>query len=115
LSERDLHCTVPLSIFQLLCGGRIDVPTLNGSSALDLQAYPGHGLDYRLTAQGFPKKHGRGAGDLVVHLQPVYPSHFSAKDKILLERLQASLAGDLEQRAPELAAWAERLRENQNL
>lgn len=113
LRERDLHCTVPVSIFQLLGGGCLDVPTLHGGSTLDLLPYPGHGLDYRLPAKGFPKKHGRGSGDLVVHLQPIYPSHLGTKDKALLDRLQASLAGDLEQRAPELAAWAERLRENQ--
>lgn len=114
LRERDLHCSVPVSIFRLLSGGAIDVPTLHGSVPLDLLAYPGHGLDYRLPAQGFPKKHGRGAGDLLLHLQPVYPRHFSAKDRALLERLEASLAGDLAQRAPELAVWAERLREQQN-
>lgn len=114
LNGRDLQCTVPLSIFQLLGGGgQIEVPTLHGSSMLDLLPFPAHGLDYRLPAQGFPKKHGRGAGDLIVHLRPVYPSHLAAKDKALLDRLQASLLGDLEQRAPELAAWTERLRENQ--
>jgi molecular chaperone DnaJ len=107
LRERDLHCTVPLSIFQLLAGGCLETPTLNGDCTLDLLPYPGHGLDYRLPAKGFPKKHGRGSGDLVVHLRPIYPSRLGAKDKALLDRLQASLAGDLEQRAPELAAWAD--------
>jgi molecular chaperone DnaJ len=107
LRERDLHCTVPLSIFQLLAGGCLETPTLNGDCTLDLLPYPGHDLDYRLPAKGFPKKHGRGSGDLVVHLRPIYPSRLGAKDKALLDRLQASLAGDLEQRAPELAAWAD--------
>jgi molecular chaperone DnaJ len=98
----------------LLSGGLIDVPTLDGSCGLDVQPYPGHGMDYRLPARGFPKKHGRGAGDLILHLRPVYPSKVSAKDRVLLTRLEAALDADLEQRAPELAAWAERLREQQN-
>ena len=114
LQQRDLHCTVPLSIFRLLAGGKIDVPSLDGCAVLDLQPYPAHGADYRLPGQGFPKKHGRGAGDLIVHLQAVYPANFGAKDRALLERLDASLADDLAQRAPELAAWAERLREQEN-
>ena len=116
--ERDLHCTVPISIFRLLCGGKVEVPTLNGSTTLDLQSdslpEERRGLDYRLPALGFPKKHGRGAGDLIVHLRLVYPSHLAASDRTLLERLEASLNDDLERRAPELAAWAERLREQQN-
>lgn len=114
LRQRDLHCTVPLSIFRLLCGGQIEVPTLDGSTTLDLSPDPAHGLEYHLPGRGFPKKHGRGAGDLVVHLQPVHPSHFSAKDSALLERLDASLNAELEQRAPQLAEWAELLRTQQN-
>ena len=114
LQQRDLHCTLPLSIFRLLHGGRIDVPTLNGSTVLDLLHYSGDSADYRLPAQGFPKKHGRGAGDLIVHLTPVYPQRFNAKERDWLERLDTSLANDLEQRAPPLAAWAERLREAHN-
>ena len=114
LQQRDLHCTVPVSILRLLIGGKIDVPTLDGSSELELQPCRTHGPDYSLPGQGFPKKHGRGAGDLLVHLQAVYPTHFSARDSALLERLEASLTDDLEQRAPELAAWAEQLREQEN-
>jgi molecular chaperone DnaJ len=113
LQQRDLHCTVPVSIFRLLCGGEVEVPTLEGSCGFAIQPYPAHGLEYRLSARGFPKKHGRGAGDLFVHLRPVYPQDFSAKDRALLDRLDATLSADLE-RAPDLAAWAERLREQQN-
>jgi molecular chaperone DnaJ len=111
LRQRDLHCTMPVSIFRLLSGGRIAVPTLNGGAALDVLPYPEHGLEYRLHEQGFPKKHGRGAGDLILQLKPVYPLHCGAKDRALLNRLDAALADELEQRAPELAAWAQRLHE----
>lgn len=109
LQQRDLHCTVPISILRLLGGGKIMVPTLNDNAVLDVQPYPGHSLDYVLSGQGFPKKHGKPGGDLVLHLQPVYPQHFGSKDRSLLERLEASLAEDLARRAPELAAWAELL------
>jgi molecular chaperone DnaJ len=109
LQQRDLHCTVPVSILRLLCGGKLVVPTLNGNAVLDVLPYPAHGLDYVLPGQGFPKKHGKAGGDLILHLQPVYPLRFNAKDRSLVERLEASLAEDLAQRAPELAAWAELL------
>ena len=109
LRQRDLHCTVPVSIFRLLAGGKIAVPTLDGGAVLDVLPYPGHGLDYALAGQGFPKKHGKPGGNLILHLQPVYPLNFGTKDRGLLERLETSLAEDLARRAPELAAWAERL------
>ena len=109
LQQRDLHCTLPVSIFRLLSGGKIAVPTLSGNAALDLLPFTGQTADYRLPAHGFPKKHGRGVGDLFLQVQPVYPAHLSAKDRALLERLEASLADNLERCAPPLAAWAARL------
>ena len=112
LQQRDLHCTLPVSIFQLLSAGKIVVPTLSGSTTLELRPFSGQAADYRLPGHGFPKKHGRGAGDLFLHVQPVYPAHFSAKDRALLECLEASLDENLEQRAPQLADWAMRLKKN---
>lgn len=114
LQQRDLRCEVPVSLFRLLCGGMVEVPTLRGTTMLEVLPYPAHGLEYRLPGQGFPKKHGRGAGDLLLTLLPVYPQHLTVRDKALLERLDTALTGDLPQRAPALAAWAERLREQQN-
>ncbi|HEY6897254.1 MAG TPA: DnaJ C-terminal domain-containing protein [Rhodocyclaceae bacterium] len=108
LHERNLHCRVPVSIFRLLIGGKIEVPTLNGHAILELQPYPEHGLNYTLTGHGFPKKHGRGAGDLVLNLQAIYPQQLNPKDRDQLESLDAALADDLEQHAPELADWATR-------
>ncbi len=112
MEGRDLHCTVPVSIFRLLGGGKMDVPTLSGSTVLDLQPFPGHGLDYRIHGQGFPKKRG-GAGDLVVHLEPVYPQNLSEKERALLDKLDQALHQNPAQSAPELAAWEARMRERQ--
>lgn len=111
LQQRDLHCTVPVSIFRLLAGGRLEVPTLDASVQLDVSPYPEHGLDYRLPGHGFPKKHGRGAGDLVLRLEPVLPRRLGSRERRLLETLDRSLGDHLAKRAPELAQWAERLRE----
>lgn len=113
LQQRDLHCKVPIGIFRLLLGGAVEVPTLGGTLSLEVLPYPAHGLDYRLPGQGFPKKHGRGAGDLVLHLEPIHPQNLGAKDRTLLERLDAALAEDLARRAPELAQWAEALKARQ--
>ena len=105
LHGRDLHCQVPVSVFRLLCGGRIEVPSLAGTTTLELSADPQHPLEYRLPGQGFPGKGRRAAGDLVLQLQRIQPQHIGPKDIELLERLDERLAGDRERRAPELAVW----------
>lgn len=113
LHGRDLRCTVPVSVFRLLLGGGIEVPTLDGLAPLELPsgAAPESLADteFRLPGLGFPKKHGRGAGDLLVRLQPVWPASLGAADAALLEKLEAGLQGDLARRAPQLAEWAARL------
>ena len=110
LRGRDLHCQLPVSVFRLLCGGRIEVPTLTGTATLELRPHPEHSLEYRLPRRGFPGKRGAGTGDLVVHLQSVYPLTVGAEDMVLLERLEGRLARELEQRAPSLAAWELQMR-----
>lgn len=110
LQGRDLHCEVPVSAFRLLRGGRIEVPTLSGTSSLELPACPHESSEYRLPGLGFPCKRGIGAGDLVVHLQRIDPQCLAAEDLGLLEQLEGRLAADLEQRAPQLAAWELQMR-----
>ena len=110
LRGRDVHCQVPVSVYRLLCGGLIEVPTLSGTTTLEISADPEHPLEYRLPGQGFPNTQRRAAGDLVLQLRRVCPQSVKAKDIELLERLEDRLAKDLEQRAPELAAWEETMR-----
>jgi molecular chaperone DnaJ len=110
LRGRDLHCQLPVSVFRLLCGGGIEVPTLAGTATLELRPHPEHPLEYRLPGLGFPGKRGAGAGDLILRLQCVYPLTVSAEDMLLLERLEGRLARELEQRAPSLAAWELQMR-----
>lgn len=111
LRERDVHCEVPVSVFRLLCGGRVEVPTLSGSAALDLAPCPRPPLEYRLPGKGFPDQRGGAAGDLVVHLQGIFPLGVETEEAALLEWIDQRLAGDLERRAPPLAAWKEQMRQ----
>ncbi|EXI81792.1 MAG: Heat shock protein J [Candidatus Accumulibacter appositus] len=106
LHGRDLHCRVPVSAYRLLCGGPIEVPKLAGTTTLELSTDAQHPLEYRLPGLGFPAKGRRAAGDLVLQLERIHPQSITAKDRQLLERL----AGELERRTPQLAAWEAQLR-----
>ncbi len=106
---RDLHCEVPVSVFCLLGGGRVEVPTLAGSCTLDLAADAHRPTEHRLPGLGFPGKPGQPAGDLVIRLQCVVPAVVAAKDAPLLAALETSLRSDLAARAPALAVWETQL------
>lgn len=109
LQEQDLHCRVPVSIFRLLAGGAVDVPTLAGSESIPLKPWPANGLDYRLPGRGFPGRGRRKVGDLRVTFEPVHPRPGSAVARELLEGLEALLQDDLAAWAPELETWHEKL------
>jgi len=110
LDGLDLHCRVPVSIFRLLCGGRIEVPTLNGTTWIELPPWSPTAGDHRLAGLGFPGKGERAAGDLVLHPQGVLPQLAAREDCQLLELLDWRLAADLEQRAPLLDDLQQQLR-----
>ncbi|MBS1197492.1 MAG: molecular chaperone DnaJ [Proteobacteria bacterium] len=107
---QDLLCTVPLSIFRLLAGGKMEVPVLIGKRksvtllpATSLQPEP-----TRIKGCGLPGRTGQPGGDLLVSWKPVLPTRLTAEQIDLLNAAERALQSNLKKNAPELAAWKER-------
>ena len=114
LDGQNLHCRVPVSVFRLLCGGSIEVPTLAGTARLEIPACLPRSVEWRLPGLGFPGKRRAAAGDLVVHLHRIDPVEIGSDDRPLLEELEARLAAEIHQRAPDLAAWEQQMHARRN-
>src|SRR4029077_1489525 len=69
---RDLHCEVPISMLQAVLGDQVDVPTLEGPTALAVAPGLQPGSTMTLRGKGMPSLRD-GRGDLVVHFQVVIP------------------------------------------
>ncbi|HPP46262.1 MAG TPA: DnaJ C-terminal domain-containing protein, partial [Accumulibacter sp.] len=103
---KDLLCEVPVSVFRLLAGGAVEVPTLQGLAVVDLPPYSQPSLEFRLAGLGLPGKHEHDpAGNLVVHFECVYPNCPAGDELVQLSRLDQVLQDGCQQRAPSLAAW----------
>jgi len=78
----DLSVEVPVHYGQLVLGGKVRVPTLEGEEELAIA--PGTSPDeiLRLPGRGMPQ--GRRRGDLLVHLKVVIPKKLTAKERELL-------------------------------
>lgn len=96
----DLHCAVPVDVLTFLAGGEVDVPTLTQSIRVPLPA-PSLAAEVRVVGKGFPRRHGKRAGDLVLQLQAVYPQELAPVEMAQLRQLAAGLAS----RTPALHEW----------
>jgi molecular chaperone DnaJ len=89
----DLHTQVALSFPQAALGANIKAPSLDEDLEVAIPAGTQPGDTLTLRGKGLPRLHGRGTGDLVVHLKLVVPKTLSPEQEQSL-RAFASAGGD---------------------
>lgn len=109
LEGHDLHLSMPVSVFRVLAGGEIRVPTLG--EPIDV-LLPESSTETRIVVPGagFPGRKKRRAGDLVVHLQVQYPRFLTNEQKALLEMADQVMHQQLDDQSPILARWRDQHR-----
>ncbi|MBV9027181.1 MAG: DnaJ domain-containing protein [Candidatus Eremiobacteraeota bacterium] len=83
----DLYVDLPVSIYDLVLGGEVDVPTLSGEVAMTIPAGTQNNRLLRLHGRGMPQVKGKGAGDQYVRLIGQLPQDLSDKEKKLFKEL----------------------------
>ncbi|HMV19346.1 MAG TPA: DnaJ C-terminal domain-containing protein [Zoogloea sp.] len=111
LDGRNVHLTVPVSVFRLLAGGEILVPTLSGLETVQLPEGAGQ-PELRVTGHGFPARGKRPAGDLHLHLKTELPAYLSQEQKAMLEMAEQVLLHHLDTQSPALALWKQVLEQH---
>jgi molecular chaperone DnaJ len=84
----DLHLPWPVGFPTLALGGKVDVPTLEGSARVNIPAGTQPNRVLRLRGKGLPKLGGSKNGDLLVELLPFTPGKLSGREKELLSELE---------------------------
>ena len=84
---RDLGVELSVSLYEMLLGASVSVPTLTGRAALKVPAGTQNGTRMRLKGQGLPAAGREKAGDLYVTLKTVLPAKLDAEAAALVERL----------------------------
>ncbi len=90
LLERDGHdvsCQVVVPITTALAGGTVPVPTLEGSTSIEIPAGVEAGQVLRLTGRGVPRPKG-GRGDLRITVDVELPARISPAVRRLLEEAE---------------------------
>ena len=92
--ERDgnnLFCKVPVSFAVAANGGTVEVPTISGTTQLNIPAGTQPGQIFRLKGKGAPSlRRGMGRGDLHIQIIVETPVNLSKEQRELLEKFAAS-------------------------
>ena len=83
----DLHHEAHVAFTQAALGASIEVPTLREIQTIDLVPGSANGTVHRLRHEGVTHLHGRGRGDLFVHLVVDVPTELDSASEELLRRL----------------------------
>lgn len=88
-----ITCAVSVSFVKAILGGKVEAPTIKGSTTLNLPAGVQDGKVFRLKGLGFPSLRGHGIGDQLVRIKIDIPTKLSARQRELLEEY-ARVSGD---------------------
>ena len=85
----DLYTKVEPSLYTLLLGGQVQVPTLSGKTInLTIPEQTQNGRTFRLGGQGMPAIRSDRRGDLYVMVSAQLPTRLSARERKLFEELR---------------------------
>ena len=79
---------VPVSFATATLGGKVDVPTPEGTVSLKIPSGSEDGKLLRIKGRGAPKLSGSGKGDLLARLRLTVPKKLSKKEREALEEFQ---------------------------
>ena len=85
---RDLRLDLPLTLYEAVLGGKVEVPTLDGAVELNVPAGSNGGRTLRLRGKGLPNPGGT-PGDLLVTLRIMLPEDPDADLISLMREWQA--------------------------
>ncbi|MGI9501741.1 MAG: DnaJ C-terminal domain-containing protein, partial [Geminicoccaceae bacterium] len=83
---RDVHVDLPIGLGEAALGGKIDVPTIDGTVTMTIPKGANSGTTLRLKGRGIPGPKGRVRGNQYVRLKVVMPKTIDGDLRAFLER-----------------------------
>ncbi len=101
----DVQLDLTINIAQATLGADVEVPTVDGSETLRIPPGTQPGKVLRLKARGVPRLRATGRGDQVVVINVEIPTHVTAEQRQLFEKLAASLGSEVRPQERGILDW----------
>ena len=89
--DDDILYDLPVNVAQATLGAEVEVPTLEGKTALKIPSGTQSGRIIQLKDRGVPHLRGGGRGDQLVRVRVVTPNNLTKQQRKLFEQLASSL------------------------
>jgi molecular chaperone DnaJ len=80
----DILCDIPVSFVTATLGGKVEVPTLKGTTVIKVPAGTQQDKAFRLKGLGVPSLKGQQTGDQIMKVKIQIPTKLTAAQKTLL-------------------------------
>jgi molecular chaperone DnaJ len=104
----DIHCEVPVPVYQAALGAEIEIPTLEGRARVRIPEGTQSGKMIRLRGKGFPSVGGSTRGDQYVRIFVEVPAKLSERQRELFEQLAEESGAEV---PPATKSFLEKLRD----
>ncbi len=109
--HNDLHCEMPISFTTAALGGEIEIPTLDGHAKLKIPTETQSGKIFRLRGKGIRGVRSSSTGDLLCHVAIETPVNLTARQKELLQELEAINVKDGGRHNPRAKSWMDKIKD----
>lgn len=93
--DENIHMTLPVTLKEAVLGGKVRVPTIDGTVDLNVPEGSNTGTTLRLRGKGIARSGGAGHGDQYVTLKVVLPAEPGEELKEFLRNWSPAEAGDV--------------------
>ncbi len=109
--HNDLHCEMPISFTTAALGGDIKIPTLDGYAKIKIPEETQSGKVFRLRGKGIKGVRSSTHGDLMCHVVVETPVNLTARQRELLNELEAINDKDAGRHNPRAKSWMGKVKE----
>ena len=108
----DLHCEIPVSVVKAALGATVEIPTLKGTSNMEIPPETQNGDIVTLKGEGIKRYDSKRGGNLKCHINVETPVNLNPRQASLLRELQASMDDDSAEHYPRSGrSWFEKVKE----